>query len=275
MRSVEPSYELPRTGARDATLPEGVEIAIVNPISAVEAFHSEDLAAALARGLNEWLRERWLSADSGLRGSITIAPQSPGLAVTEIERLAGDPRFVQVLMPLRGEHPLGRRFYWPIYEACVRHGLALAIRPGGNVGNSIMPVGWPSHLIEDLASQSQAFQSQVMSLVLEGVFNRLPDLKVVLLGSGVSWLPPLCWRLDKNWKGIRREVPWVERLPSEIIRESVRLTVRPLDAPPDAFQQVLANLGSASMLLYSGGAGPIPELDYDENARRTYQRLRN
>jgi len=275
IRSLQPSYELPRAGERQPGLPPDADLAVVNPISAVEALHSEDLAAALARALNEWLRSRWFDADPRLRGSITVAPQSTELAVAEIDRLAGDGRFVQVLMPLRAQHPLGRRLYWPIYEACVRHGLALAVRPGGNIGSAITPVGWPSHLIEDLSTQSQAFQSQVMSLVLEGVFHRLPSLKVVLIGSGVTWLPSLCWRLDKNWKGIRREVPWVERPPSEIIRSSVRLTVRPFDAPPDAFAEVLAQLASDSMLLYSGGGGSVPEVDYDENARQTYSRLRD
>ena len=275
IRSIQPSYELPGAGEREPGLPPDTDLAVVNPISAIEALHSEDLAAALARGLNEWLRSRWFGADPRVRGSITVAPQSTELAVAEIERLAGDGRFVQVLMPLRGQHPLGRRQYWPIYDACVRHGLALAVRAGGNIGSAITPVGWPSHLIEDASTQSQAFQSQVMSLVLEGVFQRLPSLKVVLIGSGVTWLPSLCWRLDKNWKGIRREVPWVDRPPSEIIRSKVRLTVRPFDAPPDAFPEVLAQLGSDSMLLYSGGGGPIPEVDYNENARQTYPRLRH
>jgi uncharacterized protein len=273
LRSIEPSYELPGTGVREPGLPADADLAVVNPISAIEALHSEDLAAALARGLNEWLRWRWIAVDHRLRGSITVAPQSTEGAVAEIERLAGDGRFVQVLMPLRGQHPLGRRLYWPIYEACVRHGLALAIRTGGNIGSAITPIGWPSHLVEDHASQSQAFQAQVMSLVLEGVFNRLPDLKVVLIGSGVSWLPSLCWRLDKNWKGLRREVPWVDRKPSEIVRSSLRLTVRPFDAPADALGEVLGQLGSESMLLYSGGEGPVPNVEYDENARQTYPRL--
>jgi len=275
VRSIEPSYELPGTGVREPALPADTDLAVVNAISAIEALHSEDLAAALASALNEWLRRKWLDADPRLRGSITVAPQSTDLAVAEIERLAGDGRFVQVLMPLRGEHPLGRRLYWPIYEACVRHGFALAVRPGGNIGSAITPIGWPSHLVEDHATQSQAFQSQVMSLVLEGVFNRFPDLKVVLLRSGVSWLPSLCWRLDKNWKGLRREVPWVERPPSEIIRSKVRLTVRPFDAPREAFADVLAQLGSDLMLLYGGGEGPVPDVDYDANARQTYPRLRD
>lgn len=273
LRSIEPSYELPGTGHREPAVPADAELAVVNPISAIEALHSEDLAAALARGLNEWLRSRWLAADPRLRGSITVAPQSTELAVAEIERLAGDGRFVQVLMPLRGEHPLGRRLHWPIYEACVRHRFVLAVRAGGNIGSAITPIGWPSHLVEDHASQSQAFQSQVMSLVLEGVFNQFPDLKVVLIRSGVSWLPSLCWRLDKNWKGLRREVPWVERRPSEIVRQSLRLTVRPFDAPAEAFAEVLAQLGSEPMLLYGGGEGPVPSVDYDENARQTYPRL--
>ncbi len=273
IRSLDPSYEPPGRAPRQPQPAPDVEVAVVRPLAAIEALHSEDLAAALAAGLNDWLRSEWLDRDPRLRGSITVAPQSPERAVDEIERLAADRRFVQVLLPLRGLHPLGRRLHWPIYDACARHGLAVAVRPGGNVGSAITPAGWPSHLIEDLASQSQAFQSQVASLVLEGVWSRQPDLRVVLVGSGVTWLPALTWRLDKNWKGLRREVPWVEREPSEAIRRCVRLTVRPFDAPTDAFPEVLAHAGLAEMLLYAGGEGPVPSVDYDVNARETYPRL--
>jgi predicted TIM-barrel fold metal-dependent hydrolase len=274
LRSLEPSYELRGAMARRPEPAVGIELAIVNPIAAIEALHSDDLTAALARGLNGWLRAQWLDRDPRLRGAITL-PQNPDQAVAEIERLAGDRRFVQVLMPVRGEQPLGRRTNWPIYDACARHGLVLAIRPGGNLGSAPTPVGWPAHLVEDLASQGQAFQSQLMSLVLEGVFSRLPDLRVVLIGSGVSWLPAWGWRLDKGWKGVRREVPWVDRPPSQVVRERVRLTVRPFDAPPEAFPEVIAQLGSEDMLLYASGPEPVPDLDYDENARQTYSRLRH
>jgi uncharacterized protein len=274
IRSLEPSYELPGGALRRPEPAPGTALAIVRPVAAIEALHAEDLAAALGSALNDWLRAEWLDRDPRLRGSITVAPQSVGAAVAEIERLAPDRRFVQVLLPLRGLHPLGRRVHWPIYDACARHGLAVAVRPGGNLGTAITPVGWPSHLVEDLASQSQAHQSQVASLALEGALGRLPDLRVVLIGSGATWMPSLLWRLDKNWRGIRREVPWIDRRPSEAIRRAVRLTVPPLDAPPEAFPEVLAHDGMPAMLLRSGGEGVLPtSVNFDANARQAYPRL--
>jgi predicted TIM-barrel fold metal-dependent hydrolase len=62
------------------------------------------------------------------------------------------------------------------------------------------------------------------------------------------------WRLDKVWKGLRREIPWVKRPPSETIREHVRLTLQPLDAPsdaPDQLLEVIEQLDSDDLLLFS------------------------
>src|SRR5215469_9555821 len=50
VRSLEPSSQLPAARGRRAEPAPGAELAILNPVSAVEALHSEDLAAALARG---------------------------------------------------------------------------------------------------------------------------------------------------------------------------------------------------------------------------------
>ena len=43
--------------------------------------------------------------------------------------------------------------------------------------------------IEDYVAQAQAFQTQLTSLIVEGVFARHPNLKTVMLESGWSWLP--------------------------------------------------------------------------------------
>jgi hypothetical protein len=51
-----------------------------------------------------------------------IPDQSVEKSVAEIERCAKDKRFVQVLMLVMGDMPLGKRAYWPIYAAAERLG---------------------------------------------------------------------------------------------------------------------------------------------------------
>ena len=70
------------------------------------------------------------------------------------------------------------------------------------------------------------------SLISEGVFVEFPRLKVVLMESGVTWLPGWMWRANKTWRGVRAEVPWLEKSPADYAREHVRLTIQPFDGPP-------------------------------------------
>jgi predicted TIM-barrel fold metal-dependent hydrolase len=92
-----------------------------------------------------------------------------------------------------------------------------------------------------------------MSLIVEGAFDRFPNLRVACVESGFTWLPPFLWRLDKEWKGLRREIPWTKRLPSEYVREHVRFTLQPIDGPPDPIRLLRAidALGSDEMLMFS------------------------
>ncbi len=238
---------------REALDPFGTGIAILNCLYGVQLPFSEDMGAAFARAVNDWIAREWLDRDPRLRASIVVPAQSPALSVAEIERCAPDRRFVQVLMLVMGDQPLGKRAYWPIYEAAQRHRLPIGVHAGSSYRNPPTPVGWPSYHAEDYVNQAQAFQAAISSLVAEGVFAKFPDLTVVLLESGWTWLPAHLWRLDKFWRGVRMEVPWVDRPPSRIVRERVRLTLQPVDAPPDPAElgRLLDHLGSEDMLLFS------------------------
>src|SRR3712207_9568411 len=61
----------------------------------------------------------------------------------------------------------GNRRYYPVYEAALRHDLAVGIHFGGNPGNPPTAVGWPSFYIEEYVGMSHIFQSQVISLITE------------------------------------------------------------------------------------------------------------
>jgi predicted TIM-barrel fold metal-dependent hydrolase len=282
----------PAALAAQALEPFGTGLAICNCLYGAQALFSEDMGAAFARALNDWISQEWLDKDSRLRASIVVPTQNPDRAADEIDRCAADPRFVQVLLLVGSEVPLGRRQTWPIYAAAQRHGLPIGIHAGSTYRHPVTPVGWTTSFTEDYVNQAPAFQSQLTSLLAEGVFAKFPDLTVVLLESGVSWLPAYLWRLTKFWKGLRSEIPWVSDPPASIVRDRVRLTIQPFDAPadPGGVSRLMEHIGSEDMLLFSTDyphwqfdglaalpAGLSPALKQKimaENPRRTYPRIR-
>src|SRR5713226_250245 len=239
---------------RQALDPFGSSLAICNVLHGAVALFNADMAAALCAALNDWVATELLDREPRLRASIVVPVHDPALAVEEIERKAADRRFVQVLLLAMGEMLLGRRLYWPIYAAAERHGLAIGVHAGSTYHHAPTAAGWPAHRVEDYVAQSAAFESQLLSFLAEGVFQQFPSLRLVLSESGFTWLPNLLWRTSKSWRGMRAEVPWIDRSPAEIVREHVRVTLQPVDTPPGdaaALLRTLEHIGSDRMLLFS------------------------
>ena len=238
---------------REALDPFGTRIAIASILHGAIGLYNDDMAAALCSAVNDHMARDWLDHEPRLRGSILVVGSSADHAAREIERVASDKRFVQVLTLVMGDTLPGKRALWPIYGACERHGLALAIHAGSLYRNAPTGSGWPSFHVEDYVGQSTAFENAIVALLAEGVFNEFPGLNVVCLESGFTWLPTLLWRLNKEWRGVRQEVPWLDRTPADVVRERVRLTLQPVDAPPDGalLKKTLAQIAGDDMILFS------------------------
>ncbi len=268
----DPFGDVPRPPANGATQPHpaadpawvkeqyldarGVDLAILTGnLTSLNVQPNADMAAAIARGVNDWLLETWVRPFDCFKGSILVAPQDPTQAVAEIDRLASDPGMVQVLMGSASESPLGRRQYHPIYEACARHNLPLALHLGGEGAGMSPPstaVGHPSTFFEWSGAIPQNYMAHIVSMVTEGVFEKYPTLRVVLCEGGVFWLPHLMWRLDKNWKAQRSETPWVKEPPSAYILRHFFSTTYPLEAAgATELGQVLAMIEAERTLLFA------------------------
>jgi predicted TIM-barrel fold metal-dependent hydrolase len=158
----------------------------------------------------------------------------------------------------------GRSYYWPIFAAAEKHDLPVGLHAGSMFRYAPTSNGWPSHYLHDYVAQSQTFEDQLLSMVSEGLFSRFPSLRVVLLESGVSWLPSFLWRAVKTWRGVRAEVPWVKQPPATIVSNHVRLTMQPFDAPRDAaiVAAIIEQIGCDDMLLF---ATDYPHWQFDGN----------
>jgi uncharacterized protein len=227
-------------------------------------------AAELARAHNEWIRERWLDVDPRLRGAIVCPAQDPLAAAAEIRRAAEDDRFVHVLLVAGSERPYGEPRYLPIFEAAAELGLPVAIHSGGDGMGIAAPgggAGPPTFYIEwHTLGSASATMAHLVSLIVNGVFERLPTLKVLLIEGGVAWLPGILWRLDTNWRALRSDTPWLDRKPSEVAREHVRFSTQPLehtDGRDDLLFEMLEAAGAPENLCF---ASDYPHWDFDDPA---------
>jgi len=253
-----------------------LERTILTCYYAVEMIRHPDLTKELASAVNQWLKSEWLDQDPQLLATLVVPVDYPQEAAQEIRKWTRADGFVQVLLPVVSQRTYGNRSYFPIYEAAQERGFVVALHFGGVSGGPPTPTGWPDLYLEESAGMSHVFQGQVLSLVAEGVFQEFPRLRFSLLESGVTWLPSLFWRLDKMWKSYRREIPWVQTAPSSILRERIRATVQPFDAPPDAqlAMNFVEEMELEDLLLYASdrphvhGCDPTPMLALLEPDRR-------
>lgn len=256
--------------------PSGAERAILNCVTIWEAHHNPYFQAALATALNDWLSAEWLDRDERLRASLVVPWSDADVAAAEVERAGDDGRFVQVLLPVRAVRPWGHRSHHRLFAAAEERGLAIALHAWGISGHAPTPAGMTTTYAEDYLSDATIVQEHVASFVAEGVFERFPKLKLVLLECGFTWLPSLLWRMDKHWRGLWPEIPWVKEKPSELVRRQVRATTAPAHLGGASDEQVreLVEMIGSDWLLYAsdhphdhGGSGERLLHALDEPAR--------
>jgi predicted TIM-barrel fold metal-dependent hydrolase len=222
-----------------------------------------EFGTALCRAVNDWIRDEMLDPEPRLRSTINVVLETPELAVAEIERLADDPRFVQVLLPTGPEYPLGNRKYWPVYEAAAAAGLPVVAHTGGFEQHR--GAGWPSYYLEAHVFYANQMIAMATSLVAEGVFQRFPGLQVILVEAGISWAGPLMWSMDAAWSAHREDVAHLDRRPSEVFREHFWFTTQPIEEPDDPQQlvQALEFTGMTDRIMF---ASDYPHWDFDSPA---------
>jgi uncharacterized protein len=196
-----------------------------------------DQSMAICRATNDWLADQWLGRGEGGKfvGTIRVDPREPEQAVAEIKRWASHPDMVQIAVPLQAQRPYGNRDYLPVWQAAAEHGLPVLIQSDG--GSSIdywpSPVGYYKLFLEYATLYPINFSYHLVSLIAEGVFDRLQNFKVIFGDGGADLLAPLIWRVDKDWRPTRSETPWNSQMPSHYVRKHVRFLSSRFEGPQE------------------------------------------
>jgi predicted TIM-barrel fold metal-dependent hydrolase len=247
-------------------LPEEVEWALLVPAQIFPAagWLDHGLAAAFAAALNDHFAQTWLPADPRFRLAAALSPHDAPAAAAELRRWAGDPRVVAGCFAPTGAG-LGHPHYAPLLAEASRLELPLMMHPSGAegiaLGAPLLGGGTPRTPQETFTLLPQVAAANLASAVYDGAFETHPGLTLVLAGFGVEWAGPWLWKLDQEWRGLRADVPWLTRPPSETLAERVRFVLDESCPPLDAATRALLELVPDGMLLYGSDApfGPGEE----------------
>ena len=239
-----------------------IEFGVLEPLLEGNSPRNVELQAALCSAFNDWQVTHFTDLEPRLRASILVPQDDAEAAVAEIEKRSLDPRFAQVQLSSRTPEPLGRERYWPIFAAAERANLPIGLHVGGPSAAAPSASGWPSFYVEEHQVLSHSMPTQAASLILEGVFDRYPGLKIVLIEGGFAWVPVLGWRLDANVAKMKSEVPNLELKPSEYMRRNLWYTTQPIEEPeqPQHLRTIFDWIGW-DRIVYSSD---YPHWDYDD-----------
>jgi len=243
-----------------------IDYPVLNVLGALTTVPDTDLAVQLSKAFNDMLLDRFLDVKQNFYGLATIAPQAPDKAAEEIDRVASEDQIVGILLcSTSAQTPLGDPKYDPVYQAVEDNGLMVGYHgtaAGGFVTQfPIQNQGFETFTSIHTLTHAWSQMATVASLIEHGTMTKFPDIDFLLMEAGISWVPYMMWRLNKEHAIRTSEAPLLEKTPEEHIRESLYFSSQPLGEPndPDQVQQVLDIVGVDSMMF----ASDYPHWDFD------------
>jgi predicted TIM-barrel fold metal-dependent hydrolase len=203
---------------------DGIDAQILYPTPrlshSIIANQDPDFHLSLVRAYNDWLGEYCAHAPHRLGGLVMIPNRGVAAAVAELERAMQLPGMVGALV------------------TCYPHG-DLDIRPEDDpVWRAVAQSGYPLHIhvsmINEMPGAHKAkvvgavrfwdAPTRILQLVQTGVFDRIPDLQVVVTETDCGWVPYLKEQADDRFHRLDRGAATVERLPSDYIADHFSFT---------------------------------------------------
>jgi len=246
----------------------GIGAGMVGPTMSlnIASVSNANLAGALAQAYNSWILDEWLDDSDAVNGSILVTHHRPERSAEEIDDRADEPSMRGVYLPGTGVvPPLGHYRYEPIYEAAERHGLPILSHASISAGHRAFPVQsrWNETYAEEHALVHPFTQMwNITTLLFRGVPERHPDLEFVFQEAGIAWIPYLLWRLDDHYLQFGDEIPYLNKLPSEYVRDRFYFTTQPLGhtARNGAHLAQIIDMIGPDSVMYSAD---LPHTDFD------------
>ena len=228
---------------------EGIDAAVLYPSSAlffgpddpIDALHDVEFVLACQQAYNDWVAEYCGAHPARLFAMAVVPLQDPELAVAEATRAVNALGLSGVLIRPSAyvdELPLNHSVYDRFWAACQDLDVPVALHPGVHVdtpgacrkfrlvaeSENLMVTNMAMDELHGGSALGQAVGNTVDMVVslgrllMGGVCERFPRLRLLFLEAGGGWIPTQLQRMDEQVKAFPLEKRWLDLLPSEYFR---------------------------------------------------------
>jgi len=182
---------------------EGIDIAVLFPTIGLSFLARDDMdpqfSAAICRAYNDWLHDFIQHSPDQLKMAAMLPVHDVNLACQELQRCVKDYGAVGAFV--RPNYVNGRYWhsnYWdPLYGMLQDLNVPLCFHEGtGSYYSTIEPRFGENRFMRHVASHSTEMQLAVIALMLGGIFEFFPRLRVAFLEAQSWWVPGLLGRIE-------------------------------------------------------------------------------
>lgn len=215
----------------------GVDMMLLEMTAPGVQVFDPDLGTKLARDANDQIADVIKKHPTRFAGMTCVAPQDPDAAAKEIERCMQDLGFCGVIINSHtNDEYLDHYKYWPILESAAANNAPIYLhprRPSAQMRQPFLAYGMQDAMFGFQVETS----THALRLILSGVFDRFPNLKIVLghMGEG---LPYWLYRIDfmnrrRRIDGsIKYQFRKLQKEPSEYFRDNYWITTSGMEWGP-------------------------------------------
>jgi predicted TIM-barrel fold metal-dependent hydrolase len=231
-----------------------------------QSLYHKSWVSVLAAAYNDYLADKVLPVTDRIKAEIMVNHRAPEAGAAEIRRIGDHPGFISVYTEYGGNYePIGTADHDPIFEAAMERDLAVTIH-AGCFWQQMTPIHQGTRTWTELLGIASCglTMASVGAMIMQGLFDKFPDLHITVKEGGFWWLPEFALRCDDFYLSHPGDVSLVERkieageeflrkLPSEYLFENFRFSSQPMCLPKDPkhFQMLWELCRGEDMLLYS------------------------
>ena len=219
------------------------------PCDEIPALHDTEFVADCQRAYNDWLADFCAYEPTRLFGVGAVPLQDVARACAEVEHAAARGLRAVFVRPSAyiDELPLNHPVYDDFWSTCQRLGQPVAFHPAVHVdtpgacrkfglvalSESATVTNMAMDEIHGGSALGQAVGNPVDMIVtmgrllMGGVCERFPELRLVFLESSGGWVPSLLERMDEQVRAFPLERRWISLLPSEYFARQCYVSFEP------------------------------------------------